>query len=183
MTAANWPFCLDKILASEGGKVDDPQDPGGRTNKGVTQRVYSAWRQSIGLKPRDVYLMAQTECDAIYYEQYWTPICGNALPSGLDYAVVDYAVNSGIARAAMALQSLVGVAADGKIGPLTLTAVAVAGASTTDLIDRLCANRLNFLQRLSTWPRFGTGWTNRVKAVRTAALHLASSPQPTEPTV
>lgn len=181
MTAANWPFCLNKILASEGGKVDDPQDPGGRTNKGVTQRVYDAWRHSIGAKPRDVYLMTDSECDAIYHGEYWTPVRGDGLPSGLDYAMVDYAVNSGVARAAMALQSLVGVAADGKIGPLTLQAV--AAASTTDLIERLCANRLSFLQRLSTWPRFGAGWSNRVKAVQSAALKLASSRQPTEPTV
>lgn len=181
MTAANWPFCLRKILAAEGGKVDDPQDPGGRTNKGITQRVYDAWRRADGVKPRDVYLMTDNECGVIYHEQYWSPVQGDALPSGLDYAVVDYAVNSGVARAAMALQSLVGAAADGKIGPLTLKAV--AAASTTDLIDRLCANRLSFLQRLSTWPRFGAGWSNRVKAVHAVAIELASSHQPTEPTV
>jgi lysozyme family protein len=167
-----WEFCLHKVLASEGGKVDDPQDPGGRTNEGVIQTVYDAWRRAAGLPAQDVYDMANSERDAIYRQQYWTPVSGDALPAGLDYAVFDYAVNSGVARAAMALQSLVGVAADGKIGPLTLAAI--AAVPPIELIERLCASRLVFLRRLSTWPRFGTGWTNRVKAVQSDALKLAN---------
>lgn len=61
---------LPVTLANEGGKVDNPADPGGRTNQGVIQRNYDAWRRSQGLPTQDVYLMTDDERDAIY-RTYW----------------------------------------------------------------------------------------------------------------
>jgi hypothetical protein len=48
---------LSHLLVREGGKVDNPKDPGGRTNQGVTQRVYNGWRTRSHLPVRDVYLI------------------------------------------------------------------------------------------------------------------------------
>jgi lysozyme family protein len=80
---------------------------------------------------------------------------------------MDFAVNSGVSRAVIFLQEIVGVAPDGKIGPLTLEAI--HKWDSVKLIEKLCANRLAFLKRLSTWPTFGKGWSRRVSEV----LHLA----------
>ena len=55
---------LPHVLVHEGGKVDHPKDPGGRTNKGVTQRVYNAWRGKSHLPMRDVYLIDDLEVAA-----------------------------------------------------------------------------------------------------------------------
>ena len=81
------------------------------------------------------------------------------LPSGLDYAVADYAVNSGVSRAAKALQRIVGVTPDGVIGENH--AGGGGGPDTADLIVALCEERMRFLRRLPTWGTFGKGWTAR----------------------
>ena len=92
---------------------------------------------------------------------------------GVDYAVFDYAVNSGISRAARVLQRLLGFADNGRIGDALLTAVRNRDAA--DLIARLCDERLAFLQRLKTWPVFGAALGRRVKEVRAVALAMAKS--------
>lgn len=155
---------MPRILAHEGGKVDDPQDPGGRTNQGVIQRVYDAYRIRLGLRQRDVYDMDPAERDAIYKDQYWRAIRGDELPAGLDYVVFDGAVNSGPARSIKWLQRALNVEADGHIGSITLAAVREQDAA--ELIDEICDIRMAFLKSLRTWGRFGKGWTSRVDGVR-----------------
>ena len=94
----------------------------------------------------------------------------------LDLAVFDLAVNSGPARAVRMLQTVLGVAVDGIVGPVTLEAA--WQAEPADTIRRLTRARLGFLGRLATWPVFGRGWRRRVLAVEQGALRLASSPPP-----
>ncbi len=97
-------------------------------------------------------------------------------PPGVDYAVFDYGVNSGIGRSVKVLQQCLGVAMDGKIGPATLAAAAAADAEA--LIAEICDKRLRFLQSLRTWPVFGKGWARRVAEVKSAALAMAGTPKP-----
>lgn len=167
----NFAACLSFVLRSEGGYSDDPADPGGATNHGITQATFSAWLHRHGSADRSVRTVTPDEVSAIYRADYWDAVRGDDLPAGVDYAVFDFAVNSGVSRAAIYLQEIVGVDPDGKIGPLTLAAV--AKDDPTYLITKLCAMRLGFLKRLSTWPRFGKGWTNRVNAVEQAAMKMA----------
>lgn len=99
---------------------------------------------------------------------------GDLLPDGVDYAVADYAVNSGPSRAAKALQGIVGAQRDGKIGPATLEAVSRHGSSA--LINQLSDQRLGFMRRIrggKDWKRFGRGWTRRVEDVRRVGLSWA----------
>src|SRR5580658_7273251 len=100
------PFeaCLPVILASEGGFVDDPADPGGATNLGVTRATLSSW---LG-RPATI---AEVE---------------TLSPPGVDLMVFDAAVNQGVARAFATLQSALGVAADGGFGPTTKAALTAA---------------------------------------------------------
>lgn len=155
---------LTRVLVHEGGKVDDPQDPGGRTNKGVTQRVYSAWRKNQGLGVRDVYKMTDDECRSIYRAQYWDTIKGDDLPPGVDYVLFDGAVNSGCSQSVKWLQRALGVTADGQLGNVTLSKV--KGVNDHDaLVQAICDQRMTFLRHLKTFKRFGKGWTTRVNNV------------------
>jgi lysozyme family protein len=170
---ANYAECLRRVLVHEGGRVNHPKDPGGATNQGVTQRVYDAYRLNRGQAKRHVFVMTDAERDAIYREQYWDVIRGDDLPSGLDYAVFDFAVNSGCVRAAKALQSALKVKADGVIGNVTLQAARRIN-DRKDLVSRICLARLSWLQNLtSLWKVFGRGWRKRVVAVRETAMAMA----------
>ena len=171
----NLETALKHVLVHEGGFVNHPKDPGGATNRGVTQRVYDAYRDRQGQSRRSVRAITADEVADIYKRQYWDAIRGDDLPSGLDYAVFDYAVNSGPRRAAQDLQRELGVAVDGVIGNVTLAAV--AKADVYDLIDRLCARRMRFLKGLKHWSTFGKGWTRRVTDVAEIAMAMATDPK------
>jgi len=163
--AMTFSIILPWVLTHEGGFVNHPKDPGGATNRGVTQRVYDGFRQRMGQPQRSVKLISEAEVEMIYRLQYWNVIQGDRLPAGLDYAVFDYAANSGPSKAAKDLQRELGVKADGVIGQITLAAVKAveAAGKIIDLIGRLCARRMAFLRSLSTFKHFGRGWTRRVR--------------------
>ena len=171
----NLEAALKNVLVHEGGFVNHKADPGGATNRGVTQRVYDAYRDRQGQSRRSVRAITADEVADIYKRQYWDAIRGDDLPSGLDYAVFDYAVNSGPRRAAQDLQRELGVAVDGVIGNVTLAGV--AKADVYDLIDRLCARRMRFLKGLKHWRTFGKGWTRRVTDVAEIAMAMATNPK------
>ncbi len=172
LTADRFAACLPLILKHEGGYVDHPKDPGGATNKGITQKTYDSWRDRKGEFRRSVRRIADAEVAAIYRRDYWDAIRGDELPAGIDYCVFDFAVNSGIDRAARYLQSAVGSPADGKIGPNTIAAAKGRDAKAT--IEAICDNRMAFLRGLRNWPTFGKGWTARVNDVRDRALEMAA---------
>ncbi len=174
MASTNYDRSLARVLVFEGGKVDDPQDPGGRTNQGVTERVYHGWRARRGLPKRDVYLMEAAERDAIYREGYWTQVRGDDLPAGVDLVVFDGAVNSGPGQSIKWLQRALGVTKiDGVIGPVTLTAVA-AHPDHDKLVAAIIERRFAFLRTLKTWKRYGRGWTSRLNQVRTMGQAMAT---------
>ena len=178
----NFEESLRRVLVHEGGYVNHPKDPGGATNRGITQRTYDAYLSRKGRPSRTVKDITHAEVKAIYRAQYWAKVQADDLPSGVDYAVFDFAVNSGPARAAKFLQREIGVGADGVIGQQTLAAVS-AVPDKAGLVHSLCAARLAWLKRLKHWPTFGKGWTRRVSEVRAHGVALASSEPSSEPTV
>jgi lysozyme family protein len=166
----NFTSSLAVTLKYEGGFSNHPQDPGGATMKGVTQRVYDAWRRKHGLQPRSVRQLGQDELEAIYRRDYWDRCRCDDLPSGVDLAVFDFAVNSGPVRAIKTLQAVIGVAADGVVGPRTLAASKRAGTG-----EAVCAARLAFVRRLRTFPTFGKGWTSRINDITKKVRALAKA--------
>lgn len=166
MTAANFPAALAAVLKYEGGWSDDPQDPGGATQKGVTLAVFSHWLGRQATKP-ELRAISDTDLSAIYRSLYWNAVHADALPAGVDLVVFDTAVNSGTGRAAKLLQGAVDVTVDGAIGPQTIRAAQTHAAA--DTIDRLCASREAFYRSLPTFGHFGAGWLARLKAVRALA--------------
>lgn len=179
MAASNFARSLSLVLEHEGGYVNHPKDPGGATNKGITQMTYDAWRKRRKKATQSVKAITESEVAAIYRADYWDRVRGDALPAGLDYAVFDYGVNSGPDRAIKALQKVLLVPADGAVGPVTLQAAATAIPTT--VIDAICDERMAFLKRLSTWGTFGKGWTRRVTDVRAAARAMAGAAVPPAP--
>lgn len=108
MPSAAFAQSIPFVLRWEGGFVDHPADPGGRTNKGVTQKVYDRWRARQGLAPRDVKFIDEAEVHAIYETDYWLPPRCDLLSRPLDLVQFDTAVNMGVGRAVRLLQQCVG---------------------------------------------------------------------------
>lgn len=89
---------LQFVLQSEGGYVNDPNDKGGATNKGITQNTYNEWLLTKGLPQRDVKNITDKEVEEIYYRNYWQKAgCENMTPK---FAIIcfDTAVNMGVSR-------------------------------------------------------------------------------------
>jgi len=167
----NFEKCLETILHHEGGYVNHPKDPGGETNLGVTKSVWEEWGGTKDMKdltPEDVA--------PLYKKNYWDRVKGDDLPSGLDLAVFDWAVNSGTGRAAKKLQSMIGTVADGGIGPNTLRILGEyieAEGGVENVIRNYQAVRQEFYESLSTFETFGKGWTRRNEETAELALEMA----------
>jgi lysozyme family protein len=170
MAAANYETCLARVLKHEGGYTNHPSDPGGPTNFGITIHDYRRYIKASGTAA-DVRAMTLADAAKIYRARYWDALRCDELPAGLDYAVFDYGVNSGISRAAKVMQRLLGIGEGA-----AMTDAVISGARKADvqsLIGRLCDERLAFLKGLRTWPVFGAGWGRRVAEVRRDALAMA----------
>ena len=167
----NWEQCFALMLKSEGGYTNDPNDPGGMTNLGVTHIDWGKW---IGHEPTEEEMRALTPNDvmSLYKAWYWDRIMGDNLPYGVDYAVYDFGVNSGIGRSVRCLQTVLNIAEDGVMGPMTMAAVLQRDPS--EIVEQICEERLQFLQSLKTWQYFGKGWGARVESVSKIGCQMAS---------
>lgn len=152
-------------LKFEGGKDDDPVDPGGRTNQGVIQREFSAWLRKNGKANRDVFTMTDDERDAIYWENYGQKIRFNELPPGIDLIVLDGSINSGPSQSIKWVQRALGITADGVLGNNTMELI-LANDDNDKLIADILERREAFLKSLKTFYHFGKGWTSRVNQLR-----------------
>ena len=156
----NEEVVLEWTGLSEGGYVNHKNDPGGPTDRGITQATFNAWNRVKGRPQKTVKGISKAEANEIIVSQYLSPVRFNDLPTGLDYAVADFAINSGPSRAARELQKLLGVKQDGVIGLKTLAAIKARDSQT--LIVEYCFRRINFMQSLKIWPTFKNGWTTGV---------------------
>lgn len=142
---------FDRLIGHEGGYVDDPDDPGGETNWGVSKRSYPEV---------DIKNLTRSDARAIYLWDFWVPLRGEDLHDGIAYQLFDFAVNSGIQTAIRYFQRALGVADDGHFGPASLAAS--QAMSESDQILRLNAERLDFMTRTKNWPAHGKGWARRI---------------------
>lgn len=171
MAAVNFDACLAMVLGFEGGYCDNPADPGGATNMGITQATLARSRGRPVTKA-EVMALSRNETGDIYRKMYWNTILGDALPEGVDLAMFDMAVNSSPNRAIRALRDALGLAAGGGMDARVLAAAANADAAR--LAGAICQRRLTFLQHLAIFANFGRGWSKRVEAIEIAALALAA---------
>jgi lysozyme family protein len=171
MSEANFADALRRLLAHEGGYSNHPADPGGPTKYGITIGDYRRYINPNGTAA-DVKAMSIDAARKIYREHYWDVMRCDELPSGVDYAVFDYAVNSGVARSGKVLRRVLGLG-DGNAVVTAAVVTAAAKQPAQEIIAAICDERLRFLKSLRTWPTFGAGWGRRVAEVRMAALAMA----------
>lgn len=163
---------LKRILKHEGGYVNDPLDSGGRTNLGVTQRVWEEW---LGhpVSENDMRALTPEKVAPMYKVKYWDRAYCDNLPKGVDYVVFDFAVNAGTGRSVKTLQSCLGLVADGIIGSKSLAVI--NATNPKDIIAKFSDARADFYQgivaRKPDQARFIKGWLNRVEEARQLALH------------
>lgn len=170
MTAANWPNCLQAILDFEGGFVNNPADPGGATNLGITLATLKSYNPADTTDDLKALTRTSPIVSFIYSTGYWRPVRGDDLPSGVDLIVFDASVNQGPRTAARTLQKAVGVTADGIIGPATLTAVGCFAAPT--LIDAIATAREAEYRADAGFATFGKGWLARLDHCQALAVSM-----------
>ncbi len=169
---------LAHVLEMEGGFTDDPYDPGGPTNFGITLRVYAEWKGVAA----DAALKAELQhipdeaVRAIYLARYWRPAGCDHLPPALAFFHFDAAVNHGVTGATRLLQQAVGTDADGEIGPLTQAAI--AARPVPDTLNAYADARRRRYRALPHFWRFGRGWLKRVDTALARALAIAATPSP-----
>lgn len=154
-SADGFDAAFERVIGYEGGYVDHPDDPGGATNWGITERVAREHGYTGSMR-----LLSREQAREIYRVGYWQRAQADQYAPAIGYQLFDAAVNHGIGNAIRMLQRAVGVADDGQVGPVTLDAVRRRPAA--EVIARFNAERLDFYTRLTTWPSFGRGWARRI---------------------
>lgn len=142
---------IGRVLGAEGGYTNDPADPGGETNWGISKRSYPHL---------DIRALTREEAVEIYRRDFWQRVHGDEMPPVLAFHLLDFAVNSGVETAIRKLQHELGVADDGIWGPVTKAAAAACNPPVTALM--LLAARLDFMRRLKNWPAASAGWAGRI---------------------
>tara|TARA_R110000787_G_scaffold34675_1_gene89715 strand:+ start:64 stop:582 length:519 start_codon:yes stop_codon:yes gene_type:complete len=167
----NFDKCLQLVLKHEGGYVNHPNDPGGMTNYGVTKKVYEKYLGKE-VTETDMKDMSLEHVGEIYKKKYWDKVRGDDLPSGLDWAVFDFAVNAGVSRAAKVLQGFIATSVDGVIGSGTLKAIDNYPTSLKGVIEVYTAQRSSFYRSLKNYDTFGKGWDRRCYETRVTAIEM-----------
>jgi len=173
----NWQQAFEQMLASEGLFTDDERDNGnklpdgrkGSTMLGVTQ--YN-WEQHVGhqVTHDDMRKLTAADVEPLYKQKYWDVVQGDKLPNGIDYLVFDMGVNAGPGRSIKLLQTAVGTTPDGGLGPITMAAV--WAANPVELVEKFSQEKEAFYRSLDTFSVYGTGWLNRVAAVKVKATSM-----------
>lgn len=181
---ADFDSFFPTLLKHEGGFVNDPADPGGATNKGVTIATFRLYAKPLlGVEPTLENLRALTDEQAgkIYKKQYWDAIGGDAIRNqSLANIVFDFQVNAGN-RSAKLLQSVLNdlgaspaLSVDGVVGKGTLAAV--NAATSAEVFARFKQGRKDYYTSLATrnpaLARFLKGWL-----ARTDSFTYAPDPQ------
>ena len=166
---------LDYVLIVEGGYVDDPADPGGATNYGITQGVYDGWRDNVERAQRPVRDIEMGEVRQIYYNLYWVPGRCAILQWPLSLLHFDACVNLGrpeskipFSRSWEVMQRALQVKDDGVVGPVTMNAALVMRNSAT-MVYRYAWERLWVYRDLVGLGKFLPSWIWRLdKLIRSA---------------
>lgn len=160
-------------LEREGGFVNDPLDPGGATNHGITLATLSLWKRKPA-SVEEVKKLSVNEAVRIYKALWWDAMGCEALPPKIAVPLFDAGVLFGQTAAVMALQKSLynlgaAVTVDGHIGPQTINAAGLVSPSLLlpsfvgTLLDRINA----IIERRPTSQKYRKGWEARVKSYKT----------------
>lgn len=139
-TGDNWPRIYAFIRKWEGGWSDNPVDPGGATNKGITYGTFVNWRTAHGQptpSKDDLRAISDAETEQIYHDWYYVASGADKLPWPLSLAQTDTAVNAGVGRAQAIL--------------------AQSGGDFLSYVGHL----IQWYASIPNFETFGRGWMNR----------------------
>lgn len=156
---------LELLLEHEGGYVDDPNDAGGKTKFGISDRRDGkvdglADIDGDGVGDVKIIELELKQVAEIYRREYWDRCKCSLLSPALATALFDTAVNCGNGLAARLLQRVLQVEDDGIIGPITIRHANDADQGL--LVSMLLAERQIHNAALKNWAYYGRGWTRRV---------------------
>ncbi len=165
----DFELALKFTLKWEGGYVHHPRDPGGPTNKGITQRTYDEFRDEKKLPRRSVAQLTDEECKEIYREKYWKFVAFVTKPEWRLFriAAFDTAVNFGTSGFTWLWQRALGIKADGIWGPITTGSTATRIKFQGDLRSAvsLACERIRYrghvVYKDNGQKVFLNGWLNR----------------------
>lgn len=163
-----YDVAIEKVFVFEGGYSNNPKDPGGATNWGIT--IIDArrfWKPDA--TPEDVRTMPKSVAAGIYRTKYAPAVAYDALPAGVDFSVLDAGINSGVGRAIPWLADAMGVPHSSVV---SLASSIGAVKDKQGLIQSYWQRRLSFLQHLKTWVTFGGGWGKRITSGEAFAVAL-----------
>lgn len=173
-----FTIAVDFVLGPsiEGGLVDDPRDPGGITNRGISLRF------ALGAAPldldhdgrpdldidgngtvdrADILAMTAEKARHILELHFWKPLGCEIMPPTLAVAVFDAGVNQGRGAAVTDMQRAFRIPDDGKLGPQTRR---YAAAATREQVQAFIALRAARYVQAQSYPTHGLGWLRRLAA-------------------
>lgn len=166
-----FDIAVTEVLRHEGGLSLDYHDPGNWTGGDVGRGELKGTNFGISAAsyPRlDIRRLTREDAIAIYRHDRWLPMRGDEVPWPLPVAVLDAAVNQGLAGATLDLQQAVGVKADGRFGPITLAAVRAADPAT--LLEEFIARRAVRYALARNASRYALTWYRRLVDIHRTCL-------------
>lgn len=161
---------MEHVFRWEGGLVDNPNDPGGRTNFGISFR----WLEEHGIDidgdgavtPKDIDTLTPERASSLYARFFWSPALDKIESDAVAIYLFDMMVNMGSDRAVRIAQEACGAETDGRLGRKTLEAI--NAVQSNSLVDRMREIRSQFYRRLAAKKPalavFLRGWLSRAAA-------------------
>ena len=181
MTHQNYKYSLEFVLSKdiEGGYVNDPRDPGGETNLGVTKKAYEEYL-GRSVAPGEMKALTIVEAAPFYRKKYWNKLECDSLPPGVDLCLFDFGVNAGVSRSAKFFQEIIGAVPDGFIGKKSIDKFSeYIKSNNKDSITALrnfvtvfSNKRRDYYRSLKQFDIYGKGWLKRVKLVEAKANQM-----------
>ncbi len=164
--------------------TDDPRDPGGITNFGISIRFAGSANLDIDSDGRttgdDIRALTRERAAQIYFDYFWRRLRCADMPAGVALIVFDGGVNQGIGTIARRLQRAVSANDDGIIGGNTLRAIRAWDGRYARLIDEIAARRGRRYAQTRNFEHYGLGWMRRLMQVHGQALTLCDDRPPTQ---
>lgn len=173
---------MDWVFVHEGGYAERDSEPGGAVNMGISFSAYKdawiklkkpgepTWADLKAMQRGTVFDDKAGDAEDIYAGWFFTPISFDVLPSGVDYALLDFVVNSGVGGGLRAIQRKWNFPVTGKMDANFLWAF--KSRDSEKVINDICDARLELMKKSKKWERFQNNWTRRVDKVRERALAM-----------